>query len=116
MSATSRGRTSRTVMDATTSPRASFSLTVLRRISRIAMAGPPSLPVLALAMCRRYAAGIRSHSGKRPKLSMNYTTQLQSIRAEVSPEELQARVDLAPRQCKVHQYALDRLDYHHITQ
>src|SRR5258707_15830513 len=88
-------------MDATTSPRASFSLTVLRRISRIAMAGPPSLAVLALAMCRRYAAGSRSHSGKRRKLSLNYTTEFKSILAEVSPEEGQARGHLPPCYRKV---------------
>src|SRR5260221_12743108 len=102
-------------MDATTSSRASFSLTVLRRISRIAIAGPPSLPVLALAMCRRYAAGIRSHSGKRRKLSMNYTAEFKSIRAEVSPEEWQARVDLAACYRKVDKYAMTDLIYNHIT-
>src|SRR5262249_23365771 len=41
MRAISMVRTSRTVTDATTSSRASFSLTVFRRISLIAMAGPP---------------------------------------------------------------------------
>src|SRR5262245_64419360 len=53
MRAISTLRTSRTVIDATTSSRASFSLTLLRRISPIGTAAPP---LLLLALCRRYAA------------------------------------------------------------
>src|SRR6266566_6754288 len=41
MRAISVVRTSRTVIDATTSSRASFSFTLLRRMSLIATAGPP---------------------------------------------------------------------------
>src|SRR5262252_6509155 len=42
MRAISMERTSRTVIEATTSSRLSFSLTLLRRMSRIGTAGPPS--------------------------------------------------------------------------
>src|SRR5262249_45131984 len=54
MGAISMERTSRTVIDATTSSRLSFSLTLLCRMSRIATAALPL--ALALAIGRRYAA------------------------------------------------------------
>ncbi len=46
---------------------------------------------------------------------MNYTTEFKSIRAEVSPEEWQARVDLAACYRKVDKYAMTDLIYNHIT-
>src|SRR2546422_2632937 len=110
MRAISTLRTSRTVIDATTSSRASFSLTLLRRISPIGTAAPP---LLLLALSRRYAA--QADSGKRRELSMNYTTDFKPIRAEVSPEEWQARVDLAACYRLVDKYGMADLIYNHIT-
>src|SRR5262249_502682 len=98
-------------MEATTSSRASFSLTLLHRMSRIAMRLSP-LPRLALSMRRRYAA---AESAKGRKLSMNYTTDFKSIRAEVSAEERQARVDLAACYRLVDKYGMTDLIYNHIT-
>jgi Class II Aldolase and Adducin N-terminal domain len=46
---------------------------------------------------------------------MNYTTEFKSIRAEVSPEEWQARVDLAACYRLVDKYAMTDLIYNHIT-
>src|SRR4029450_1052026 len=53
--------------------------------------------------------------GKRRKLSMNYTTDFKSIRAEVSPAEWQARVDLAACYRLVDKYGMTDLIYNHIT-
>jgi hypothetical protein len=64
-------------------------------------------------MRRRYAAG--ADGAKRWKLSMNYTTEFKSIRAEVSAEEWQARVDLAACYRLVDKYAMTDLIYNHIT-
>src|SRR5262245_16931525 len=111
MRAISTLRTSRTVIDATTSSRASFSLTLLRRISPIGTAAPP---LLLLASSRRYAAKTLT-AVKRRKLSMNYTTDFKSIRAEVSPAEWQARVDLAACYRLVDKYGMTDLIYNHIT-
>jgi ribulose-5-phosphate 4-epimerase/fuculose-1-phosphate aldolase len=46
---------------------------------------------------------------------MNYTTDFKSIRAEVSPEEWQARVDLAACYRLVDKYGMTDLIYNHIT-
>src|SRR5215468_1146063 len=106
MRAISMVRTSRTVMDATTSSRASFSLTVFRRMSRIAMAGPPFLSRVGLRHEPALCCGTQARQAKSTrKLSMNYTTEFKSIRAEVSPEEWQARVDLAACYRLVDKYA-----------
>src|SRR5262249_2656514 len=94
MRAISMVRTRRTVMDATTSSRASFSLTVFCRISRIAMAGPPVLSRVGLGHEPALPCWPQVRQRKRRKLSMNYTTEFKSIRAEISPEEWQTRVDL----------------------
>jgi ribulose-5-phosphate 4-epimerase/fuculose-1-phosphate aldolase len=64
-------------------------------------------------MRRRYAAG--ADGAKRWKLSMNYTTEFKSIRAEVSAEEWQTRVDLAACYRLVDKYAMTDLIYNHIT-
>src|SRR6516165_11469568 len=48
-------------------------------------------------------------------LSMNYTTDFKSIRAEVSAEEWQARVDLAACYRLVDKYGMTDLIYNHIT-
>src|SRR5262249_6793437 len=111
MRAMSMVRTSRTVMDATTSSRASFSLTVF-----LAMAGPPFLSRVGLrhepALCCRTQA---RQAKMTRKVSREYTTQFKSIRAEVSPEEWQARVDLAACYRLVDKYAMTDLIYNHIT-
>src|SRR5215831_3493519 len=92
MRAISMERTSRTVIDATTSSRLSFSLTLLRTMSRIGTATPSCLGLgYAPALCCPASTLAASKHG----LSMNYTTDFKSIRAEVSAEEWQARVDLA---------------------
>src|SRR5262245_23853817 len=123
MRAISMPRVSRTVIDATTSSRASLSLTLLRRMSRIDMPGPPSLwSLVALSFCallassggRRYAAGPADRRAGR-KLSMNYTTDFKSIRGQVSAEEWQARVDLAACYRLVDKYGMTDLIYNHIT-
>src|SRR5262249_45925116 len=92
MRAISMERTSRTVIDATTSSRLSLSLTLLCRMSRIGTAGPPSCLGLGYepALCCPALTLAASKHG----LSMNYTTDFKPIRAEVSAEEWQARVDL----------------------
>src|SRR5262245_10484034 len=115
MRAISMVRTSRTVMDATTSSRASFSLTVFRRISLIAMAGPPVLSPVGLGHEPALRCWPQVRQRQRRKLSMNYTTEFKSIRAEVSPEEWQARVDLAACYRLVDKYAMTDLIYNHIT-
>src|SRR6266851_584505 len=105
MRAISMPRTSRTVIDATTSSRASFSLTLLRRISRICIAAPPTcfanacpgkvgtgfsdkdmrkIAALALSSARRYAAG--KYPGGRPG-----TSRMEII------HELHDRVQVDPR-------------------
>src|SRR5215813_12799160 len=106
-------RTSRTVIDATTSSRLSFSLTLLCRMSRIGTAGPPSCLGLGHqpALCCRALTLAASKHG----LSMNYTTDFKSIRAEVSAEEWQARVDLAACYRLVDKYGMTDLIYNHIT-
>jgi hypothetical protein len=48
-------------------------------------------------------------------LSMNYTTDFKSIRAEVSAEEWQARVDLAACYRLIDKYGMTDLIYNHIT-
>src|SRR5262245_48916285 len=122
MRAISGVRTSRTVIEATTSSRLSFSLTLLRRMSPICTARPPSSVALvarplALSTRRRYAAG----EGRGPRrrasteLSMNYTTDFKSIRGQVSAEEWQARVDLAACYRLVDKYGMTDLIYNHIT-
>src|SRR5262249_4810033 len=67
MRAISMERTSRTVIDATTSSRLSFSLTLLRRMSRIGTAGPPSCLGLgyAPALCCP-ASAFRRFCGREP--------------------------------------------------
>src|SRR5262245_52936968 len=127
MRAISGVRTSRTVIEATTSSRASFSLTLLRRMSAI-RTGPSSpfcslLPslvrgILALSTRWRYAAEARQGlpGGEQArKLSMNYTTDFKSIRGQVSAEEWQARVDLAACYRLVDKYGMTDLIYNHIT-
>src|SRR5204862_7813456 len=49
------------------------------------------------------------------RLSMNYTTDFKSIRNEVSPQEWQARLDLAACYRLVDSYGMTDLIYHHIT-
>jgi ribulose-5-phosphate 4-epimerase/fuculose-1-phosphate aldolase len=46
---------------------------------------------------------------------MNYTTEFKSLRGEVSPEEWQARVDLAACYRLVDKYGMTDLIYNHIT-
>ena len=46
---------------------------------------------------------------------MNYTTDFKSIRAEVSAEEWQTRVDLATCYRLVDKYGMTDLIYNHIT-
>src|SRR4030095_6978926 len=55
-----------------------------------------------------------SDIGKR-ELSMNYTTDFKSIRAEVSAAEWQTRVDLAACYRLVDAYEMTDLIYNHIT-
>src|SRR5215510_11533796 len=93
MRAISTVRTSRTVIDATTSSRLSLSLTLLCRMSRIGTAGPPSC--LGLGYAPALCCPASTLAASKHGLSMNYTTDFKSIRAEVSAEEWQARVDLA---------------------
>src|SRR4029077_3034510 len=131
MRAISGVRTSRTVIEATTSSRLSFSLTLLRRISPMCTARPPpSVPLaipcsqslvrgpLALSTRWRYAADVRQGipGGEQArKLSMDYTTDFKSIRGQVSAEEWQARVDLAACYPLVGKYGMTHLLYNHIT-
>src|SRR5712692_3018359 len=114
MRAISTVRMSRTVIDATTSSRPSFSLTLLRRMSRIGTAGPPSCLGLthepALCCCPAPAPAASNHG-----LSMNYTTDFKSIRAEVSAQEWQARFDLAACYRLIDKYGMTDLIYNHIT-
>src|SRR5262245_29039157 len=85
MRAISTVRTSRTVIDATTSSRWSFSLTLLCRMSRIGTAGPPSC--LGLGQQPALCCPAPTLAASKHRLSMNYTTDFKSIRAEVSAEE-----------------------------
>src|SRR6185295_16394890 len=47
--------------------------------------------------------------------SMNYATDFQSIRADVSPQEWQARVELAACYRLIDRYGMSDLIYNHIT-
>src|SRR5262245_34906600 len=109
MRAISTVRTSRTVIDATTSSRLSFSLTLLCRMSRIGTAGPPSCLGLGYepALCCPAPACAQSQH----RVSMDDTADFKAIRAEVSPEEWQARVDLAAGYRLVDKYGMTDLIY-----
>src|ERR1700689_1850213 len=99
MRAISMPRMSRTVIEATTSPRASFSFTWLRRTSLIlADIGPSG----------SYLRGNRRYA-------VNYSTDFKSIRDDVSAQEWQARIDLAACYRLVDQYGMADLIYNHIT-
>src|SRR6516164_8918728 len=118
MRAISTVRTSRTVIDATTSSRSSFSLTLLRRMSRIATAGPPSrlgLVPWPWPSAGAMLPGVRFSAASEHGLSMNYTTDFKSIRGEVSAEEWQTRVDLAACYRLIDKYGMTDLIYNHIT-
>src|SRR5262249_4277708 len=54
-------------------------------------------------------------AASKHRLSMNYTTDFKSIRAEVSAEEWQARVDLTACYRLVDKYGMTDLIYNHIT-
>src|SRR6266705_6327724 len=118
MRAISVPRTSRTVIEATTSSRASFSLTLLRRMSRICMAAlpltllPGLLPGLGLILPPTLCYPAARRNGNHP---MSYSTDFQSIRGHVSAEEWQARVDLAACYRLVDKYGMTDLIYNHIT-
>src|SRR5262249_45425395 len=118
MRAISMPRTRRTVIEATTSSRASFSFTLLRRISD--MRESPLL--LAGVMEQNYAAtgkpqetsifrAVEQGSGR----TMNYATDFKSVQHDVSPEEWQTRVDLAACYRLVDKYGMTDLIYNHIT-
>src|SRR5262245_35625474 len=116
MRAISMPRTSRTVIEATTSSRASFSLTLLRRTSPIGMPGLPRCCArLALSSGWGYAGPGSRVVVRNGKLSMNYTTDFKSIRGQVSAEEWQTRVDLAACYRLVDKYGMTDLIYNHIT-
>src|SRR6266700_8102 len=112
MRAISTVRMSRTVIDATTSSRLSFSLTLFCRMSRIGTAGPPSC--LGLSHQPALCCPASTLAASKHGLSMNYTTDFK-IRAEVSAEEWQARVDLAACYRLVDKYGMTDLIYNHIT-
>jgi ribulose-5-phosphate 4-epimerase/fuculose-1-phosphate aldolase len=59
--------------------------------------------------------GVRLSAASEHGLSMNYTTDFKSIRAEVSAQEWQARVDLAACYRLVDKYGMTDLIYNHIT-
>src|SRR5262244_207892 len=109
MRAISMVRTSRTVIDATTSSRLSFSLTLLCRMSRIGTAGPPSC--LGLGHRPALCCPASTLAASKHGLSMNYPTDFKSMRAEVSAEEWQARVDLAACYRLVDKYGMTDLIY-----
>src|SRR6266699_6018053 len=113
MRAISTVRMSRTVIDATTSSRLSFSLTLFCRMSRIGTAGPPSC--LGLSHQPALCCPASTLAASKHGLSMNYTTDFKSICAEVSAEEWQARVDLAACYRLVARYGMTDLIYNHIT-
>src|ERR1700688_1788978 len=107
MRAISIPRTSRTVIEATTSPRASFSFTWLRRTSLI-LADMVAQILTDMACPRRYSWANRRDA-------VNYSTEFKSIRNEVSAQEWQARIDLAACYRLVDQYGMADLIYNHIT-
>src|SRR2546423_1379037 len=59
--------------------------------------------------------GVRLSAASEHGLSMNYTTDFKSIRAEVSAQEWQTRVDLAACYRLVDKYGMTDLIYNHIT-
>jgi len=59
--------------------------------------------------------GVRLSAASEHGLSMNYTTDFKSIRAEVSAQEWQARVDLAACYRLIDKYGMTDLIYNHIT-
>ena len=59
--------------------------------------------------------GVHLSAASEHGLSMNYTTDFKSIRAEVSAEEWQTRVDLAACYRLVDKYGMTDLIYNHIT-
>src|SRR3989475_12330799 len=59
--------------------------------------------------------GVQLRPSNNHGLSMNYTTDFQSIRGHVSAEEWQARVDLAACYRLVDKYGMTGLIYNHIT-
>src|SRR5215469_1082303 len=84
--------TSRTVIEATTSPRPSLSLTWLRNSSLIS-----------------------SGMLKPKRTAVNYSTDFKSIRNAVSAQEWQTRLDLAACYRLVDAYGMTDLIYNHIT-
>jgi ribulose-5-phosphate 4-epimerase/fuculose-1-phosphate aldolase len=61
------------------------------------------------------ALKLANYKGDDAAKSANYTTNFRSIQDEVSPEEWQARVDLAACYRLVDAYAMSDLTYNHIT-
>src|ERR1700680_3395064 len=107
MRAISMPRTSRTVIEATTSLRASFSFTWLRRTSLILADMAAQIPT-DMACPRRYSRANR-------RGAVNYATDFESIRNDVSAQEWQARIDLAACYRLVDQYGIGALIFQHIT-
>src|SRR6516165_1428629 len=103
MRAISMLRTSRTVIEATTSPRASFSFAWLHRTS------------LGLADILADMTHPGSCSPPDRRSAVNYSTDFKSIRNDVSEPEWQTRLDLAACYRLVDQYAMLDLIYNHIT-
>jgi len=78
-------------------------------MSRIGTAGPPSC--LGLGYEPALCCPAPTLAASKHRLSMNYTTDFKSIRAEVSAEEWQARVDLAACYRLVDKYGMTDLIY-----
>jgi ribulose-5-phosphate 4-epimerase/fuculose-1-phosphate aldolase len=57
----------------------------------------------------------RGTRAKRRSEAMNYATDFKSIEAQVSPEEWQARLDLAACYRLIDKYAMSDLIYNHVT-
>src|SRR5215472_2829150 len=103
MRAISMPRTSRTVIEATTSPRASFSFAWLHSTS------------LGLADRLADMTHPGSYSPPDGRSAVNYATDFKSIRNDVSEQEWQTRTDLAACYRLVDQYGMADLIYNHIT-
>src|SRR3954471_15410040 len=115
--AISMERLSRTVIEATTSPRASFSLTLFRRMSLAGTSGTPWMRPIGLASppdsgYDRFPMIVQPDKARSV---MKYDTNFKSVKDEVSAEEWQARVELAACYRLGDQYEMTDLIYNHIT-
>src|SRR6266480_2758796 len=117
MRAISMVRTSRTVIEDTTSPRFNLSLKWLRRTSLAAMHSSRANHVLGLGhwpgVCSRIGKGTARTA--KARIVMNYATDFKSIKDEVSPQEWHARLELAACYRLVDKYEMTDLIYNHIT-